>query len=189
MGSPIVSLGLIWSSIEFQVQDQALTLLCWINSLVIISSDQKGCTKGRYIGQNTKLVNDIMNYLRRGDQSGMLLLLDFEKTFDTLHWEYIYKTLNVYNFGPSFINWVKIVCKTPRVVLQTLDKFYYCSGLKANLHKTQAVWLGKRPKKTNRGLKFDLTWVEEFRLLGINCTKEMSNMVERNYNLKIQSML
>ena len=52
-----------------------------------------------------------------------------------------------------------------------------------------AVWLGRRPKKKICSLKFDLTWVEEFRLLGINFTTEMSNMVELNYNPKIQSML
>ncbi len=51
-------------------------------------------------------VYDIMNYLRSEDQSltGMLLLLDFEKAFDTLNWEYIFQTLSAYNFGPSFIN-------------------------------------------------------------------------------------
>ncbi len=79
--------------------------------------------------------------------------------------------------------------KTLRITLDILDKFYYCSGLKANLDKTQAVWLGRKPKKMISGLKFDLTWVEEFRLLGINFTKEMSNMAELNYNPKIQSML
>ena len=49
--------------------------------------------------------------------------------------------------------------------------------------------VGKRPKKKISGLEFDLTWVGEFRLLGINFTKEMSNMVELNYNPKFQSIL
>ena len=52
-----------------------------------------------------------MNYLRSEDQSRMLLLLDFEKAFDTLYWEYIFKALSASNFGPSFINWAKIVYK------------------------------------------------------------------------------
>ncbi len=79
--------------------------------------------------------------------------------------------------------------KSLRITFEILDKFYYSSGLKTNLDKTQAIWLGRKPKKKIRGLKFDLTWVEEIRLLGINFTKEMSNMVERNYYPKIQSML
>ncbi len=49
--------------------------------------------------------------------------------------------------------------------------------------------MGRRPKKKIRGLKLDLTWIKEFRLLRINFTTGMSNMVELNYNPKIQSML
>ena len=40
--------------------------------------------------------------------AGLLLYLDFEKAFDSLEWNFIYKTLAKYNFGDSLISWIKL---------------------------------------------------------------------------------
>ena len=37
----------------------------------------------------------------------MILFLDFEKAFDSLEWDYLLKVLNIMNFGPSFLNWIR----------------------------------------------------------------------------------
>ena len=37
----------------------------------------------------------------------LILLLDFEKAFDSLEWHYIKKVLQKYNFGETFKNWFK----------------------------------------------------------------------------------
>ena len=37
----------------------------------------------------------------------MILFLDFEKAFDSLEWDFLFKVLNTMNFGPSFLNWIK----------------------------------------------------------------------------------
>ena len=50
----------------------------------LINSDQTGFVKGRYIGQNIRLLNDIMEYLDAKKTSGLLLFIDFEKAFDSL---------------------------------------------------------------------------------------------------------
>ena len=36
----------------------------------------------------------------------MILFLDFEKAFDSLEWGYLFKVLDIMNFGPSFLNWI-----------------------------------------------------------------------------------
>ena len=77
----------------------------------IISDNQKGFLAGRFIGENTRLVYDLMNYLNRKNKSGLLLLIDFEKAFDTIRWSYIEKVLYRYNFGPMFIHWWKTCYK------------------------------------------------------------------------------
>ena len=41
----------------------------------------------------------------------MLLLIDFEKAFDSIEWSYIRKVLHKYNFGEDFIKWFNIVYK------------------------------------------------------------------------------
>jgi hypothetical protein len=58
----------------------------------IIDPDQTGFMANRYIGENTKLIYDIMHYTEEEDIPGLLLLIDFEKAFDTLSWNFIKKT-------------------------------------------------------------------------------------------------
>jgi hypothetical protein len=41
------------------------------------------------------------------DIPGLLLLIDFEKAFDTVEWSFIGKTLQFYSFGPSLQKWIK----------------------------------------------------------------------------------
>ncbi|KAL9986830.1 hypothetical protein ACROYT_G001034 [Oculina patagonica] len=74
----------------------------------LINSDQTGFVKGRYIGQNIRLLSDVMEYLNANKTSGLLLFIDFEKAFDSLEWDFIVKALNVFNFGPNVKRWISI---------------------------------------------------------------------------------
>ena len=74
----------------------------------LINSDQTGFVKGRYIGQNIRLLSDIMEYLDAKKTSGLLLFIDFEKAFDSLEWDFITKALNAFNFGPNVKKWISI---------------------------------------------------------------------------------
>jgi len=65
----------------------------------LIHPDQTGFMKGRYIGQNIRLINDIIQQTELQKIPGILLLLDFPKAFDTLEWPFIQNTLNLFNFG------------------------------------------------------------------------------------------
>ena len=73
----------------------------------IISETQKGFLQGRYIGENVRLVFDMMSELSHLKKKGLILLLDFEKAFDSLEWSYITEVLKHYNFGEGFIRWFK----------------------------------------------------------------------------------
>ena len=55
----------------------------------LINPDQTGFVKGRHIGQNIRLLSDIMEYLDAKKTSGLLLFIDFEKAFDSLEWDFI----------------------------------------------------------------------------------------------------
>ena len=74
----------------------------------IISEDQTGFLSGRYLGENTRLIYDIMHYTEEKHIPGLLLLIDFEKAFDTISWEFIHKCLKIFNFGNSIIKWIKL---------------------------------------------------------------------------------
>ena len=50
----------------------------------IIHPDQKGFVSGRYIGEVVRTTYDIIQYAKDNDKSGMLILIDFEKAFDSI---------------------------------------------------------------------------------------------------------
>lgn len=74
----------------------------------IISDCQKGFVAGRYIGECTRLTSDIIYKMKKLKMSGIILLIDFEKAFDSIDWSFIDKTLKYFNFGESFRRWVKL---------------------------------------------------------------------------------
>ncbi len=73
----------------------------------IINNDQSGYHKGRYIGQNVRILDDISFFTKQNQSPGILLSIDFEKAFDSLNWNFLYKTLMHLNFGDNFIGYVK----------------------------------------------------------------------------------
>ena len=73
----------------------------------IVSTDQSAYIKGRYIGTNIKLVCDIIEYFDKIEQNGLLLSLDFRKAFDTIEHNFLFKALQWFGFGHSFLKWVK----------------------------------------------------------------------------------
>ena len=79
----------------------------------LIHPDQTGFVKGRYIGQNIRLINDIMEQTKLQNIPGILLLLDFRKAFDTIEWSFIQNTLNLLNFGDGIKRWVSTFYTSP----------------------------------------------------------------------------
>lgn len=47
------------------------------------------------------------------DNEGLLLILDFEKAFDSVEWNFLLQVLKQFNFGENFISWVKILYTKP----------------------------------------------------------------------------
>ena len=64
--------------------------------------------KDRYIGENVRLVFEIIEYLQKENKPGLLFFADYEKAFDSLSHQFILNTLNNLNFGNDFIQWVKL---------------------------------------------------------------------------------
>ena len=74
----------------------------------LIDHDQTGFQKGRAIGENICLINDVTSYTHLKDLPGLLLFIDFEKAFDTIEWTFLQKTLEHFGFGSSLINWINL---------------------------------------------------------------------------------
>ena len=64
---------------------------------------QKGFLKDRYRVENVRLVYDITSTLKIFVSKGLLILLDFEKAFDSLEWSYIKNIVQAYNFEKDLV--------------------------------------------------------------------------------------
>ena len=73
----------------------------------LVHLDQKGFINERFIGEITRLTFDIINECKIQKQKGLIILIDFEKAFDSISWNFILKSMQLLNFGDDTINWVK----------------------------------------------------------------------------------
>ena len=230
----------------------------------LISLDQTGFLSNRYIGDNIRLIYDVIDHLNSSDLPGILLILDFEKAFDSLDWSFLQKTLAAFGFMNDICNWIKIfytkikstisvngqisnwfdisrgcrqgdpispylfiLCveimsimikennKIKGIVINneeskitqyaddseilldgnrdsfeetfvTIDKFSKASGLRLNVSKTNAVWLGSQRNSTVKFMPhLDIKWnPSKFKILGIWFTNDLVNCIELNFDEK-----
>ena len=77
----------------------------------LIHSNQNAFVKGRSIFDAVRSIDDIVDYSKRNGWSGILVAIDFEKAFDTVNFNFLIRTLHKFNFGPSFIQWIRVLYK------------------------------------------------------------------------------
>ena len=96
-------------NIDYKILSKALAKRMEQHLPKLVHTDQTGFVNERYIGQNIRLLSDIMEFLDSKKCQGILLFVDFEKAFDTLEWSFISKTLEVFNFGNKFKKWFNVL--------------------------------------------------------------------------------
>ena len=77
---------------------------------MLVHPDQTGFIKGRYVGENVRLISDIMKQTRVNNTPGTCILIsvDFKKAFDSLEWSCIQSALKKFNFGDILRKWIEI---------------------------------------------------------------------------------
>ena len=79
----------------------------------LVSESQTAYIKKRFIGENIRLLLDLMDYTKIKNIPGIAIFLDFMKAYDSLEWNFMFKTLDAYGFGPNFKKWVKLLYTEP----------------------------------------------------------------------------
>ena len=64
----------------------------------LIRKDQTGFMANRYIGNNNRLIYDLINYCNTNRSIGLLLCIDFEKAFDPLSWTFMHRVFKAFRF-------------------------------------------------------------------------------------------
>ena len=73
----------------------------------LINNSQVGYVQGRYITENIRTAIDIMHFAKQKHLPGIFVNIDFQKAFDSINWVFLEEVLIKFNFGASFIRWIK----------------------------------------------------------------------------------
>ena len=75
----------------------------------IISKEQFGFLKGRYIDENLLDLLSTIDYANLHKIPTLVLSLDIEKAFDKVEWNVLLQILEYFNFGPNYRYMVKML--------------------------------------------------------------------------------
>ena len=75
----------------------------------IIGINQTAYVEGRFIGEASRLISDILEVTKECNIPGYMVMMDVEKAFDSMDHGFLLQVLKVYGFGENFINWIRII--------------------------------------------------------------------------------
>ena len=115
----------------------------------LISPAQTGMA-GRFIGETTRTMADLLTHARTNQAPLGLLLLDQERAFDKVSHSFLQAVLLAFGFGPSFRIWISLLYHQPSSRLKinnTIgEAFCLLRGVRQGdcLSRTSLCWLWSR---------------------------------------------
>jgi hypothetical protein len=67
------------------------------------------------------MAQEAFEWAEEDNQDLVLLLLDFEKAFDRIEWDFLFKVLAVLGFSDTWVRWVKSLYKAASSVIKVND--------------------------------------------------------------------
>jgi hypothetical protein len=87
----------------------------------IIHRTQATFIGGRNIMNNVLALHEILHETKRRGETGVVLKLDFEKTYDKMYWGFLMKCLRIRGFDESLCLWVRNVLYNGTVAVKVND--------------------------------------------------------------------
>ncbi|KAF1327222.1 putative Pollike protein, partial [Globisporangium splendens] len=114
------------------------TLTFRLQSVVcsLIHTDQKAFVKGRSIHHHVRFLADLQDLITNLDDEAYAMFLDFEKAFDRVNWDYMFRVLEKMGCGSAFIQWVRLLYTRPQAHLLINQ------NIQPALHPTRGVKQG-----------------------------------------------
>ena len=94
----------------------------------LIHQNQTAYIKKKFIGDNVRVVNDIIEYSEKYKKPA--IIFGFLKAINTVEWNFTNKVLQKLNFGENVISWIKILYEKANVVIKTMAFCQRKSSLK-----------------------------------------------------------
>ena len=93
-------------NVDYKICSKALSVRLSKVLKFIVDPDQTCSVPGRRISSNLHLLRDILDYIDRTNETGILVSLDQEKAFDRVNRTFLQHLLVRLGFGPSFRHWI-----------------------------------------------------------------------------------
>ena len=93
-------------NVDYKICSKAISIRLSKVLEFILDPDQTCSVTGRKISANLHTLRDILDYLDRTGETGILVSLDQEKAFDRVNRSFLQSLLTRFGFGSSFCNWI-----------------------------------------------------------------------------------
>jgi hypothetical protein len=87
----------------------------------LLAPNQTAFIRGRYILESVVLAHEIVHEAVKGGQKGLVLKLDYEKTYDRVDWLFLEELLQSRGFGNRWIAWIKSLVKGGSISIRMND--------------------------------------------------------------------
>ena len=95
-------------NVDYKIASKAIAKRLEATLDKLVHPDQTGFIRGRYIGENIRLINDVMEDTKKQNSTGILISVDFQKAFDSLEWSSILSALQANSIGEGFLKWIRL---------------------------------------------------------------------------------
>lgn len=102
---------------DYKTMTRALTTRLVRVISPLIHLDQAGFMKGRRIEHQTDLIMLMINKSEVDEENGVIVCLDQEKAYDKIHHDFIWKTLDKFNFPNHFKNTLKTLYQNGEIIV------------------------------------------------------------------------
>lgn len=93
---------------------------------LLVKPDQSGFIKGRNSFHNIRRLLNILQQANIKNIKGLVVSLDSLKAFDRVEWLYLFFTMDKFQLGNNFIDWVKLLYCSPKAAVITNS---HCSDI------------------------------------------------------------
>ena len=131
---------------------------------------QRGCRQGDPISPYIFILSaEVLSHMIRKDQDIKGIIINNKE----------YKLSQYADDTQIFLDGTEI---SLRKILEKLNTFYLMSGLKLNIEKTKAIWIGSTNKSNIKLCReYNLDWNQEpFKVLGVTFTTEVFDIWDKN---------